>query len=378
MPELSALASAIGLNGRGGAAFPLARKLSSIDANSGRRTPVVIVNASEGDPTSAKDRELALRSPHLILDGLHILADALGARRRVVVAHRHGTIAHSLHRATGERDDMPAPEFALGPAGFVASEASALVNLLNSGDARPLGRFAPIWEQGVGAAPTLVVNAETAAQLALAARFGPQWFAAVGHPDEPGTCLVTMSGALPRPGVVEIPSGLTVRELLGRTGAAADSLALVGGLAGTWVRRADIAQLPWTVGAMNRAGVSRGVGSMVVLGAGGCQLVESARILGYLAQESAGQCGPCMFGLPAIADDLNALVSGRADALDRLNRRLPVVVGRGGCAHPDGAVAMAGSALRLLTGPLATHLSEHLSRGGCAATGPHVPLPAGW
>ena len=360
---LIALVAGVRLNGRGGAAFPLARKLSGVVEQSSRRRPVVIVNASESDPTSAKDKALAVRSPHLVTDGLLIVADALGADRSLIAAH-----GNHWEAALSGRPDRGRVQRVAVPDRFVASEASSLVNLVQTGDARPLGRFAPIWEKGVGGAPTLVINAETAAQVALLARFGPEWFAALGQPGEPGTALVTIGGAAPNPGVREIDSRFTISELLATKGSSARGLALIGGLAGTWVRLEDVAHLTWSVGAMSAAGVSRGVGSVTVLGDRGCLLAETARLLRYLADESAGQCGPCMFGLPAVAADVEELAQGGAPALDRLMRRLPEITGRGGCAHPDGAVAMATSALRLLTGPLSTHLDSHSSaRGLCGS-----------
>ncbi len=377
LPELMAAVTAVGLNGRGGGAFPLARKLAGVSDRGGRKVPVVIVNAAEGDPTSGKDRELLRRAPHLVLDGLHILADALGAQRRLVAAHAEGEIDRLWQAAAAEGSDSRTVERVGLPARFVASEASSLVNFVNHGDARPLGRFTPIWEKGVGGAPTLVVNAETAAQVSLLARYGPEWFAALGRPGEPGTVLATVTGAVPQPGVHEVASGVPVGALLARSGAPAVGTALIGGLAGSWVRLEHVAELPWTVAHLRSAGVSRGVGSIVVLGPGGCPLAETARILAHLAAESARQCGPCLFGLPAVAADFEELASGDADAVDRLSRRLPVIAGRGGCSHPDGAVAMAGSAMRLLTGPLAGHLAHHLGGGGCGAAGPFVPLTTG-
>ena len=96
-------------------------------------------------------------------------------------------------------------------------------------------------------------------------------------------------------------------------------------------------------------GASRGVGSITVLPPGACLLAETARIAAHQAQAGARQCGPCMFGLPAIAADLSALAAGDRSALGRLHRRLPIVNGRGACGHPDGTVALAAGALATVT-----------------------------
>ncbi len=370
-----------GLTGRGGAGFSTARKLAAVATASAktRRPAIVVVNCCEGDPTSAKDRVLIQRSPHLVIDGAVAAASAIGADRVVLAAHADSATGSTLRRALSERR-IVGPEVGVidVPDRYLASEASALVRYLNTGDARPLGRLNPIWEDGVDHRPTLVANAETLAQLALIARFGPEWFAAVGSPAEPGTTLVTVGGAVPRPGVLEIPTGAAVVDVLARAGAPCTGWALVGGLGGRWVELHRAAEIGFSSAELRAAGATRGVGSIVVLPPGACPLVESARIVHHQAAAGARQCGPCMFGLPAIAADLSALAAGDRDALTRLHRRLPIVSGRGGCGHPDGTVALAVSALAAVTTGQPYHLERHLRGPGCrpSAVVPLGPLPA--
>ena len=255
------------------------------------------------------------------------------------------------------------------PHRYIASEATALVRFLNSGDARPAGKLLPIWERGVGGRPTLVDNAETLAQLALIARFGPDWFAAVGTAAEPGTTLVSIGGAVPRPGVVEVPHGAPLRDVLACAGAAPTGWALAGRS-----RRAlgrPVRRWPGSVTAQRnspRRAVTRGVGSIIVLPPGGCLLTETARILHYQAQR---RC-PAMrtVHVRAAGHRRGHDGPGRGDrgALDRLRRRLPVINGRGACSHPDGAVALAASALSALTTQQPGHLRQHLTAGGCHGT----------
>lgn len=126
----------------------------------------------------------------------------------------------------------------------------------------------------------------------------------------------------------------------------------MGGYGGTW--------LPWTAAtaAGPAVGAAPGIASMHVLPASACGLAFTAKVLTHLADESARQCGPCMFGLPAIAADLTGLVAGDRHTLGRLERRLPLVTGRGACAHPDGAVRLAASALRVFGQDVTAHLRE--------------------
>ena len=369
-----------GLLGRGGAGFPTGRKVASVLTAVRRfRVPAVVVaNCCEGDPTSLKDQVLVHHSPQLIIDGAIAAAEVVGADRVVLAVHQGSGTERTLRSAVAERPVGPIGLDVVGiPGRYIASEATSLVRFLNTGDARPAGKLVPIWESGVDGRPTLVHNAETLAHLALLARFGPNWFAGVGTAAEPGTCLVTIGGAVPRPGVVEVPNGAPLREVLACAGASSTGWALLGGVSGRWIDLQQLAELPYSTATLAAAGLARGVGSIVVLPPGGCVLGETARILGFQAHAGARQCGPCMFGLPAIAADMADLGGGDRAALTRLQRRLPVITGRGGCGHPDGAVALAASALNVLTVRQPAHLAQHLKTGRCGAPSPIVPLGPG-
>ena len=367
---------ASGLRGRGGAGFPTATKIEAVASAACRlRRAVVVANCCEGDPTARKDLVLIARAPHLVVDGALVAASTVGADRVVFAVHEGSRSGSTLRAALAERGAGTAAATVVEvPHRFVASEASALVRFLNTGDARPLGRLARVWESGVDGRPTLVDNAETLAQLALIARFGDHWFRSVGSTEEPGTALVTVGGAVPRPGVLEIATGTPIRTILAAAGASPAGWALIGGLAGRWVDLAVVASTRFTTADLAAAGAVRGVGSITVLLPGGCLLTETARILHHLADAGARQCGPCMFGLPAIAADMSAVAAGDPMALTRLRRRLPTIDRRGACAHPDGAVAVAASALAALGGPESGHLRQHLSHGGCRAAASAVPL----
>ncbi len=182
---------------------------------------------------------------------------------------------------------------------------------------------------------------------------------------------------MPSPGVGEIIQGTAISAILGPAGVRPVGWALIGGLAGRWADLAAVGQVGWDATALAGVGLTGGVGSIIVLPPGGCPLIETARILRHQADAGARQCGPCMFGLPAIADDVARLIGGDREAIASLRRRLPVINGRGACSHPDGAVALAASALSAMdrTGRLGHHL-----RGACSASPPVVPLhtpPAG-
>lgn len=366
-----------GLRGRGGGGFPTGTKLAAV-AEQGR-TPVVIANGCESEPASSKDRALLTYAPHLVLDGAVLAAHAVGADRVVVCVERGAGLADRLEREIARRRTDPVRwEVARLPRRYVASESSALVKYLNTGDARPT--FAPprTSERGVAGRPTLVDNVETLAHLALIALRGPEWFRTVGTATDPGSTLVTVGGAVHRPGVYEIAPGTHLGSVLELAGGATEPLgaALVGGYFGTWVTLPDNWGLPLSHDPAGALGVTLGAGAIVALPAAGCGLVETARVARYLAEESAGQCGPCVFGLPAIADDMEAVAYGRCDPAvrQRLTRRLAVVNGRGACSHPDGATRLVNSALSAFADDLQTHLDGWTCRGVTAD--PLLPLPS--
>ena len=168
---------------------------------------------------------------------------------------------------------------------------------------------------------------------------------------------MTVSGAVEHPGVVEIERGTPLIDIARRAVISGEPQALlVGGYGGAWVGPAHFTT-PYASISLRAIGATAGVGIVIVLGHNACGLTESARIASYLAGQSAGQCGPCVYGLPAIAGDLARLARGETapDLLARLDRRLRQVEGRGACRHPDGAVNLVRSALHVFAADVAAH-----------------------
>jgi NADH:ubiquinone oxidoreductase subunit F (NADH-binding) len=370
-----------GLTGRGGAGFPTGVKLRSVA--SGRGPAVVVANGMESEPASRKDQALLARAPHLVLDGAVLAARAVGADTVHVCLDRDRTgQAGRVWDAIDERQQASLDPVRILvhelPRRYTASEETALVSWLNGGEARPKATPPRPFERGVGRRPTLVDNIETLAHIALIARYGPGWFREVGDPDAPGTMLVTVAGAASDPGVYEIEGGTLVGDVLAMSGAAGGTV-LIGGYFGTWHAVPSVAGQPLTARGLRAAGGSPGAGLVYVLPDGRCGLAATARILRYLAEQGAQQCGPCRFGLPAIAEDFEQLAAGRphGDVLARLDRRLGVIPGRGACRHPDGAVRMAASALAAFAADARAHAAGH----ACAAAfrpGPQadgLPVP---
>ena len=367
---------ASGLTGRGGAGFPTGRKMRSVAARRGGK--VVVGNGCEGEPASSKDRLLLTRLPHLVLDGLVTAAAAVGARDAYLCVHDHeASLLDSLDDAVAERDDPVRIQVAGVPARYVASEQSSIVQYLGGGPAKPT--FAPPrpHERGVRGLPTLVNNVETLAHLALIARYGDRWFRSAGLPAAPGSMLVTVSGAVCRPGIYEIELGTPVGDVVMRAGGPAErpQALLVGGYFGAWLPAGMAWPLPMTHTALKAAGGALGAGMVLTLPASSCLLAETARVVRYLADEGAGQCGPCVFGLPALADAMADLAyhGGRGRILRQLAALIPLVEGRGACRHPDGVTQLIRSALRAA----AEDARAHDEAGPCHGVlrEPLLPLP---
>jgi NADH:ubiquinone oxidoreductase subunit F (NADH-binding) len=365
-----------GLRGRGGAGFPAARKLAVVAA--GRRRPVVVGNGCEGEPASRKDRLLTELAPHLVIDGALLAAHATGAGEVYLCVDANAAAFQQLTRAARERSTRRKLTIVGVPGHFVASEESALASYLNGGPARPTGRRSRVFDSGVDRRPTYVGNFETLAHLALIARYGSDWFRSAGTAQSPGTALVTIDGAIRSPGVAEVAYGVTLGDVVDLGGGETEPLQalLVGGYAGGWLPLPDATTAPFSHEGLEALGLSVGVGTVIALPARACGIAETAHVLRYMADQSARQCGPCMFGLPAIAADFAALTAGTTitdtAAVHRLERRLTSITGRGACAHPDGAVRLASSALSAFGNDVRMHLAGRpCSYAGAA---PRLPL----
>ena len=366
-PDLVAELERAELTGRGGAHFPASVKWRSALRGAGPLT--VVANGAESEPLSAKDVTLIRQRPHLVLDGLASTAEALGADRAVIWLHGDdaGTrtaVQDALadRRAWGVQG--PAIELVMGPSHYLSGESSAIVQSLNGGPTLPTFR------RRAGASLTaprfLVHNVETLARVALIAR---------GCALAP-TVLLTVLTPIDRL-VIEVDRRTLVTEVLEQTGWLRDGppqAVLLGGYGGGWVPWRDVVGATFEENALRAAGLSSGAGVVAPIAAGACGLAETAAIASYLASMSARQCGPCLFGLPALAESMALLADGKASRRDRARMLsdLRAVEGRGGCHHPDGATRLIGSALTAFTHDVGEHSHGRRCSG---ARQPTIPVP---
>lgn len=348
-----------GLRGRGGAGFPAWRKWASVPDGRG---PVVIGNGAEGEPLSAKDATLLASAPHLVIDGLLIAAESVHAHE-IWWYVSDGSLP-AVTAALAERPDARRIRVHEAVDRFVSGESSAAISAIGGGRGLPTDRLVPASVKGLRGRPTLVHNVETLAQVALIARYGGHWFATAGTPEDPGSRLVSVTefGRARPPVVSEVTAEQSLADLLDSAGIDPDGLraVLVGGFHGTWVDgyRHDLHRLSMDAESLSHVGAAPGAGILIALPAAACPLRHLAEVADYLAGESAGLCGPCLNGLPAIAATLRRIAGGDRDPrlVPEVRRLSQLVDGRGSCTHPDGTVRMVLSGLAVFADEVDAHL----------------------
>jgi NADH:ubiquinone oxidoreductase subunit F (NADH-binding) len=351
--------AASGLRGRGGAAFPAAVKLAGVASKKGEK--VVVVNGEEGEPASVKDRWLLRSRPHLVIDGALRAAQAVGAGS-VYFYVSDAAAAVSLDAAIAELDGTPAQlhVYQVEPS-YVAGEETAAVNAINGRPAKPSEKPPRPFEAGVRRLPTLVSNAETIASLPAISS---------GSADQAPSFLLTLGGAVPRPGLYEVPFGIPLgeaTEVLGGLAGPARGYVMGGYFGGLLNTRGH--ELPLDYDALRAAGSGLGCAAITVLGPNDCPVGVAALLLAYYGRENAGQCGSCFNGTAAMAGVAIALARGESGQAEiaRLAHWGGFLPGRGACATLDGAAAVAATLLREFPTEVKAHLVDAHQRDACPA-----------
>ncbi|MBB5079463.1 NADH-ubiquinone oxidoreductase-F iron-sulfur binding region domain-containing protein [Nonomuraea endophytica] len=338
---------AAGLRGRGGAGFPVAAKIEAVRAASGPR--VLVANGEEGEPASVKDRYLMRTRPHLVIEGMLLARRLVGADRAILYVS-DAPSARSVRQALNERGSPCAEVFDAEP-GFVSGEETALVRAIDGGPAKPTAKPPRPFEQGVAGRPTLVLNVESLARMALLTRF------------RRGGLLVTLSGSGRAPVLTEIRHGVRPADLAARHGFDAGRGFLAGGFSGGLLPP-SAGDTPLTHEAMRAIGSTLGCGALVAIGRDDCPVAAAADVLAFFDRANAGQCGSCFRGTGAMAGAVEALRAGTAVAeqVDRLAQWARQLRGRGACGTLDAACLTADSLLLHFPDEIRNHLAEPCAR----------------
>ncbi len=335
---------AAGLRGRGGAGFPTATKWDLVRQAAGE-PKYVICNADEGDPGAFMDRAVLESDPFRIIEGLAIAAYAVGASHGIVyvrseypIAVRHARAAIALAEAQSLLGPavLGSPfaftlEVREGAGAFVCGEETALIQSLEG--ERGMPRLRPPYpaESGLWGRPTLINNVETLACLPWILREGAEAFAALGTAASPGTKVFSLTGKVNRTGLIEVPMGITIREIVeeiggGMRGGRPFKAVLAGGPSGGCIPAA-LADTPIDFDALASTGAIMGSGGLVVLDDRDCAVEIARYFLEFTQSESCGKCTYCRIGTKRMLEILERICAGRGmerdlDALDELGARV--------------------------------------------------------
>ena len=309
------------LTGRGGAGFPAHIKWRAIRQQE-ETERYIVLNADEGEPGTFKDREVILRRPHLVVEGLAIAAQCLEANDvYAYVRGEFGQVKAALQQAyqeardRGDLSDRVRWHFVDGHGAYICGEETALLEALEG--KRGMPRMKPPYpvEKGFRDRPTLIQNVESIACVPGILRHGGEWFKSLGA-TEAGTKLYCLSGHVERPGVYEAPMGTTMRELLAMAGGSVGNLkAYSPGGASSGFLPADMTDLAMDFKSLREAGSMLGSAGIVVLNDTVDMLEATLTQMIFFEEESCGQCSPCRIGTQILRQSLERLRSGDQEAL---------------------------------------------------------------
>ncbi len=376
---------AAGLRGRGGSGFPTAAKWRAArDVVADHR--VVVANLMGADPSALGDRALAEGNPHLVVEGLLVAAYAVGAGEAIIAVRRDWTDAiDRLRTAIREATEAHLAGYLVlgtdtsitlsvweGSGAYVAGEETALLNALAGDRGMPAIRPPFPSERGLNGAPTVVQNAETLAHAAWILAHSAEAFASVGIEGSRGTKLVTIMGRVAQPGLVEVPLGMSLIDVLALAGGGTGSTKalFVGGPGGGAIDAGSLT-IGYDYDALEGAGAIIGSGSVLVTDTGTC-MVDTARFfVDFSAREACGKAVPCRIGTLRLVEALDRILAASPRPNDfELLRELSRKVS-------DTALC---KLEQLAPGPILTTLERfgdeyraHAERGVCLA-GYHPPL----
>jgi NADH-quinone oxidoreductase subunit F len=336
--QVSAEVTASGIQGRGGAAFPMGRKWGVIHPNDGQ-PHYLCANADEGEPGTFKDRWILENAPHLLLESMLIAAYALEARHAFV--YIRGEFDLPYRRLAGALDEAYAAGYAganvlgtgfgcdivayRGGGSYVCGEASALITSIEGKRGYPRNRPPRLTVRGLYQKPTVVNNVETLSNIAWIVNHGGEAYSKIGTPKSPGTRLISISGHVNRPGVYEIETGYPWAKFIhedcgGVLGGRALKAVIPGGISTKVLTGAEIEPLHLDSQEVEAAGSSLGSGGMIVIADGTCMVRLLQVMLRFYHHESCGQCTPCREGMGWLHRIIDRIVEGqgRPEDIDRL------------------------------------------------------------
>lgn len=317
-----------GLRGRGGGGFPAGAKWRSCRAIDSQ-TRYVLCNGDEGDPGAFMDRSIMEGNPHAIIEGMIVGARAVGAhhgyayirdeyplavkvmRKAVADATALGLLGKNI-LGSGFDFDI---KITRGGGAFVCGESSALMRSIEGKVGEPRAKYIRSVEKGLYDLPTVLNNVETWANVPLIVNNGPQWYRQIGTAGSPGTKVFSLAGKVVNTGLIEVPMGITIRELVeeiggGVIGGRKFKAVQTGGPSGGCIPE-SLADLPIDFDSLSKAGSMMGSGGIIVMDEATCMVDVAKYFISFLAEESCGKCSPCRDGLPRMKKILTDITEGK-------------------------------------------------------------------
>jgi NADH-quinone oxidoreductase subunit F len=365
-----------GLRGRGGAGFPTGVKWSFVPQDTGK--PIyVVANFDESEPGTFNNREIVERDPHRFLEGLAIASYAVNSHTAFVYVRGEflwpgQVLARAIREAYDAGvfgDSVLGSGYALevvlhrGAGAYICGEETALLSSLEGFRGQP--RLRPPFPavEGLYAAPTVINNVETLANVPSILVNGAAWFAAIGTEKSPGTKIFSVSGKVERPGNYEFPMGTPLRTLLEHAGGVRGGRRLKAwtpGGSSTPMLTNEHVDVPLDFESIAAAGSLLGTGAIIVLDETDCIVEATRRLVGFYAHESCGKCTPCREGTWWGSRVLARIEGGfgRAEDLSLLDDLGRNILFRAFCALADGAVSPIQSSLRHFRDEYVRHIEE--------------------
>lgn len=376
-----------GLRGRGGAGFPTGVKWDKV-LNHRIKERYFVCNAGEHEPGTFKDRHLLKTIPHQLIEGCLIASRTANAKASFIyVNHEYHEERENLKKALaqarergflgknilGSGIDIDLQVFE-GHGSYVAGEETAMLESMQGRPAMPRQKppFYPT-DYGLYGKPTLVNNVETLCNIPRILQKGAAWFTQVGTEKCPGTMMFSLSGAVNRPGVYEMPMGITVRELIEQCGGGVPGgrkikAVFPGGPAFSMIT-ADQLDLQMDFDSLKKAGTGLGSAGVIVVDDATCMVRQTLKFSNFFKGESCGQCPPCRMGTTNLAALMTKIEMGEGSQkdLDSLLQLCGFVKGTGYCTLVTGASVLVQSSVKLFR----HEFDEHIKMHGCP-----FPVPA--
>jgi NADH-quinone oxidoreductase subunit F len=365
-----------GLRGRGGAGFPTGVKWDKV-LNHRVKERYFVCNAGEHEPGTFKDRHLLKTMPHQLIEGCLIASWTAQAKASFIyVNHEYQEERDNLKKALaqakergfvgqnilGSGIDIDLQVFE-GHGSYVAGEETAMLESMQGRPAMPRQKppFYPT-DYGLYGKPTLVNNVETLCNIPRILHKGAAWFTQVGTEKCPGTMMFSLSGAVNRPGVYEMPMGITVRELIEQCGGGVPGgrkikAVFPGGPAFSMVT-ADQLDLPMDFDSLKKAGTGLGSAGVIVVDDATCMVRQTLKFSNFFKTESCGQCPPCRMGTINLATLMAKIEAGEGTQkdLDSLLQLCGFVKGTGYCTLVTGASVLVQSSVKLFRQEFEEHI----------------------